>query len=135
MKRLMQAMLAVALVLVTAFTFYVDTASAQPVSAPVPASCSPEGCLPQQVCTLPPRGNCTFVRTGQLVEVSMTNTGNSVAQLLLTWGDQTRQVSVDRGQTYRELLTTNRANLLVFNLSSDCTFQVSIRNVVSDPKK
>jgi hypothetical protein len=116
MKRLMQAMLSVALVLVTAFTFYVDTASAQPVSAPVPADCS---CTRGQKCTIPPRGSCTFTRTISVIDLTVINPNSFVVPALIVFmSGQNIPVTIAANSSFSQIITPNRSDVIVYNLSN-----------------
>ncbi|MBE9035844.1 hypothetical protein [aff. Roholtiella sp. LEGE 12411] len=133
MKRFMQAMLAVALVLVTAFTFYIDTASAQPVSAPVPASCtSPEDC-PAGVkqCKLPVGGSCVIAQAFQRGSITIINNGGTTASISLIYGGNTpRGITIPRvnyypNNRYQSSINANGGAVIIENDSSvNCDISV-----------
>lgn len=119
MKRLMQVILAVGLVVVTAFTFYIDTASAQQISAPVPADCS---CTVGQTCTIRPGGSCFFANTGQLIELKLTNPNWHKVQAEILAGGLLKTIEIEKKTkenpgVFLDLVVANRSNVIVNNLS------------------
>ncbi|MGJ5672264.1 MAG: hypothetical protein ACR9NN_01330 [Nostochopsis sp.] len=137
MKRLMQVMLAVALVLATAFTFYIDTASAQPVSTPVPADCS---CTVGQTCTIPPGGSCFFANAGQVIELTLTNPNRHKVQAEILGGDLKKLETIEKGTKENpgvssNIFVANSSAVIVNNLSRrrGSTIYGSFVNIVGDP--
>ncbi|MCC3475854.1 MULTISPECIES: hypothetical protein [unclassified Microcoleus] len=134
MKRLMQAMLAVALVLVTAFTFYVDTASAQPVSAPVPATTSsPTTPISRdQVCTIPPSGSCVLQMFGGAFNARVENLGSDPANVMFIAEGEIYQSLIIPGNSVVEYANHinggNEINeITIYNKSSSSTVKISLR--------
>jgi hypothetical protein len=98
MKRLMQAMLSVALVLVTAFTFCINTASAQPVSSPAPTSCTTPDCPPSVRCQAPAHGYCDIYTNPygfQRGVLTLTNKSTAQAVITLAYADNLVPVTIN----------------------------------------
>ena len=112
MKRLMQAMLSVALVLVIAFTFCIDTASAQPASI----------CGPSDTCIITPKVPFTFTRTGGFIEFTLRNPNPFAVQALIVVSGQNIPVMIAANGSYSQIITPNRADVLVFNIGSGNIF-------------
>lgn len=142
MKRFMQFMLAVTLVFVTAFAFHIDTASAQPVSAPVPANtCSPNTiCNPGSTCILPPRQGtaspqrCTFPNTGRISELTLTNMGTAGVEAIVSYagGEFPANIATPPNNVFSRTLVTSGSDVVVFNTSRTCTIHASIISLFSD---
>jgi len=133
----MQVILAVALVVVTAFTFYIDTASAQQLSAPVPADCS---CTVGQTCTIRPGGSCFFANAGQVINLTLTNPNTHKVQAEILAGNSKELKTIEKGTkenpgVVSDLVVANRSSVIVNNLSRRRGRMIygSFVNIVGDP--
>ncbi|HLO88110.1 MAG TPA: hypothetical protein VK203_24325 [Nostocaceae cyanobacterium] len=135
MKRIMQAMLAVALVLVTAFTFYLDTASAQPVFAQALASCPGYDCNAPIKCNIPAKESCTIENKGQVVNITIKNTSSAMASLAIVAGGASPQrITIREYGTYQSRIYPNGGDIRIYNDSStNCLIEVTLQVLYSAP--
>jgi hypothetical protein len=130
MKRIMQAVLAVALLLVTAFTFYVDTASAQPFSAPVPANCTTGyPCNQTITCRIPKGEYCNIPNQAQRATITIINKSNALALVKLSYGGNMSRIIKILAKCRHEpfSINPNGGAIAIYNDSSvDLDLKVSL---------
>lgn len=131
MKRLMQLMLAVILVVVTAFTFHMDTASAQSVAAPLPSSCTiGQPCEQPTRCDISPGKRCVIPNAGQLVNITVENLSSSVgAELSIVYGGGSpTSIKIAGGGTYARTISPNGGDVIIYNTGlQNCTIRVTLQ--------
>jgi hypothetical protein len=131
MKRIMQAMLAVALVVVTAFSFYVNTASAQPISAPVPATTSsPTTPISrEQVCFLPALASCVVqTDVGDNIKATIENTSSAVVEIkIVLEGNASTFAIPPLSNITEDFANSNGGEISIHNMSSSGTIKITLR--------